>query len=850
MSTCFGTMQQDIGDTILRNSQGVVGTVAGSVYFGTGPEASERSFCTFLKETRRSLTLPHPGKALAACRAALYLTDPEIDRNNIIRAKGDRTVGTCSWIQSNPRFQSWLRGDSNLLWIRGGPGKGKTMMSVYLTEAIASEKCRSLAYYFCICQEMKQNNASAVLRGILWQITEHHPDLMQHVLPYFDRPERGSATISSEETLWKLLTEICPHAETQRLFCLVDGVDECDEDSMHWLVDKFSSVEYDPAFSNLSLIVLSRPVAGIDDSTCITLDPDHQGQVSDDVDLFIRSKVRDLSKKLRFDEAFETNAAKVLSEKSEGTFLWVGFVMAELLKKRTRSQVEKAMDSLPKVLPAVFARMLQNIQPDDRDNSKKLLICTALAFRKLSLKALADILSCQSSATISEEQVTMDEIEICAPMLNFRGQAVEFVHQSAKDYLLRDQIDHDPVLEDFRISPEKAHLYLTRRCLRSLAEGTYLQHYSLLNWPKHAERLNDFASSLFEQEVSFFEKFSLARSAWWRKYSANFAGLPQVVPPRLHMACFMGLETWARAIVHEEKRSGRSSEDVIQEKCPGGWVALDYAAAGPSDHLLKLLLDQSFTEKHSNEQLQCSLFRAVVTQRETAVRSILSCGTNANVKDDKGVPLLLHATMLQDRAIVQSLLEHRADPNISDSNAVYPVQIACQNSRGQALVIMLLNAGADPNTRNPDGHTLLNWASFQGQLHIIKILLEHGANSALLKIDSRLMNPSHAGQGMKDSPLHTAVAFGRLDVVQLLICHGADINLRDRTQETVIHVAQSRLSTYTEHAFSLQLQFITFLLQSGADLNARRHDGKTSLHLAAGSGKLVMSELFASVAPT
>jgi ankyrin repeat protein len=209
------------------------------------------------------------------------------------------------------------------------------------------------------------------------------------------------------------------------------------------------------------------------------------------------------------------------------------------------------------------------------------------------------------------------------------------------------------------------------------------------------------------------------------------------------------------------------------------------------------------------------------------------------VKDDKGVPLLLHATMLQDRAIVQSLLEHRADPNISDSNAVYPVQIACQNSRGQALVIMLLNAGADPNTRNPDGHTLLNWASFQGQLHIIKILLEHGANSALLKIDSRLMNPSHAGQGMKDSPLHTAVAFGRLDVVQLLICHGADINLRDRTQETVIHVAQSRLSTYTEHAFSLQLQFITFLLQSGADLNARRHDGKTSLHLAAGSGKLV-----------
>jgi hypothetical protein len=139
-------MQQDIGDTILRDSQGVVGSVAGSVYFGEGPEASERRLVKSLDETGKSLTLPHLGEALAACREALFLTDPRIDRNNIIRAKGARTSGTCSWIKRNPRFQSWLRGDKNLVWIRGGPGKGKTMMSVYLTEAIAAGKCRSLVY--------------------------------------------------------------------------------------------------------------------------------------------------------------------------------------------------------------------------------------------------------------------------------------------------------------------------------------------------------------------------------------------------------------------------------------------------------------------------------------------------------------------------------------------------------------------------------------------------------------------------------------------------------------------------------------------------------------------------------
>jgi ankyrin repeat protein len=825
MSTCFGTMQQDIGDTILRNSQGVVGTVAGSVYFGTGPEASKRRFCTSSKQTRRSLTLPHPGKALAACRSALFLTDPSIDRNNIIRAKGDRTVGTCSWIQSNPRFQSWLRGENNLLWIRGGPGKGKTMMSVYLTEAIASEKCRSLAYYFCVGQETKQNSASAVLRGLLWQITEHHPGLMQYVLPYFDPPERGKATVSSEETLWTLLGELCLDVGIQRLFCLVDGIDECDENSMHWLVDKFSSVEHDPAFSKLSLIVLSRPVAGIDDSTCITLDPDHQGQVSDDVDLFIRSKVRDLSKKLRFDEGFETNAAKVISGKSEGTFLWVGFVMAELLRKRTRSQVEKAMDSLPKGLPAVFARMLQNIQPDDQDNSKKLLICTSLAFRKLSLKALADILDCQSSTTISEEQATLDAVEICAPMLGFREQAVEFVHQSVKDYLLRDQKDVDPELEEYRIKAEEAHLYLARRCLRSLAEKTYLQYYSLLNWPKHARHLTSLASHFFEQESSFFGQHSIQRDSWWRKYSLNFPGLPEVIPPRLHIACFIGLEKWARVILLEMGGSGKSHEEVFAEECSGGWSPLDYAADGAAEDLVKLLLEAMPQGEHSRVQLDRSLARALSSHRRKVVQLLVHHGANVNTRDLQGRSLLFHAVTLQDKEMVRILLSQGADPSIADDSDVSPLQVAFESWEAYAIVKLLLESGADPDVRCHGGRTLLNYAVFHGKLRVVAMLLHHGADPNLSGDFPRRICSGSKQDGMEDLVLHIAIAKGRIDMTKLLIEHGADVNIRNHKLEAPIHL----VFTHHHHDSSIMVPLIRILSDGGANIDARRGDGKSAL---------------------
>jgi ankyrin repeat protein len=761
-------MQQDIGDTILRNSQGVVGGVAGSVYFGKGPEASEREFCASSEETRRSLTLPNPGKALAACRAALYLTDPRIDRNNIIRAKGDRTVGTCSWIQSNSRFQSWLEGEKNLLWIRGGPGKGKTMMSVYLTEAIASNKCRSLAYYFCVGQEMKQNNAAAVLRGLLWQITEHYPDLMQYVLPHFDPPERGMATVSSEETLWKLLAEICLHAETQRLFCLVDGLDECDEGSMHWLVDKFRSVGHDPAFLRLSLIVLSRPVNGLDDSACITLDPDHQGQVSADVAIFIQSKVKELSRKLGLDAEFEANAEGVLLEKSEGTFLWVGFVMGELLMAKTRKQVLKILNSLPRGLPAVYARMLQSIEPGDRENSKMLFTWVALAFRKLSLEAITDILGCASSATMSEQQATLDEIAICAPMLHMREKTIEYVHQSAKEYLFRAQPDHDPVLEDFRIQYGMAHLSLTRRCLRSLAEKTYLQYYSLLNWPKHAKHLESLASQLFDQELSFFEEHSVLRDFWWRKYSVNFSGLPQVIPPRLHIACFIGLETWARAILLEAKGSRITRKEIVAERCSGGWLPLDYAAEGAAEDLVKLLLHDVSHGKQSAEQLESTLQRAVLTQRAEAARTLLSVGANANASDIEGKPLLFHAIALKYRNIEKLLLEYGAIPLDQDDDSV-------QETQGSPLTQQLLGS----------------------------IVGSH--------ID------------IEDDTLHSAVVEQDLDLVRTLLSLGADTNVRDDNMETVIHVAA---------AMCVDFSLLHLLLDAGAEIDAQRHDGKTALHIA------------------
>src|SRR4051812_34603425 len=60
-------------------------------------------------------------------RDVLYLTSPEVDRRTLVAVKGAVVDNTCDWILQHQKYAAWLRdGGQRLLWIRGGPGRGKT----------------------------------------------------------------------------------------------------------------------------------------------------------------------------------------------------------------------------------------------------------------------------------------------------------------------------------------------------------------------------------------------------------------------------------------------------------------------------------------------------------------------------------------------------------------------------------------------------------------------------------------------------------------------------------------------------------------------------------------------------
>ncbi|KAH5348537.1 hypothetical protein HBI49_198020 [Parastagonospora nodorum] len=83
---------------------------------------------------------------------------------------------------TDPSFEQWHHDPlSRLLWIKGDPGKGKTMLLCgVVNELEKTSRGATVSYFFCQAADSRISSVTAVLSGLLVLLLSQHPSLIHH----------------------------------------------------------------------------------------------------------------------------------------------------------------------------------------------------------------------------------------------------------------------------------------------------------------------------------------------------------------------------------------------------------------------------------------------------------------------------------------------------------------------------------------------------------------------------------------------------------------------------------------------------------------------------------------------
>ncbi|KAF2677680.1 beta transducin-like protein HET-D2Y [Lentithecium fluviatile CBS 122367] len=381
---------------------------------------------------------------LEKCMQDLRLADPRDDKKRIEETKGGLLADSYHWIFENPDFQRWRNDQqSRLLWIKGDPGKGKTMLLCGIINELHKSIANTalLTYFFCQATDSRINNATAVLRGLLYLLVEQQPSLVSYIRKKHDY---AGKVLFEDANAWVALSEIFKNilqdASLKTTYLVIDALDECITD-LPKLLDfivyaSSSSARVKWLLSSRNELYIEQKLRFADEQARLSLElKENAKQVSRAVDVYIDDKLSRLES-IQDDDDLTGRVRDILRRKANGTFLWVALVVQELERPESWDPLQ-VVEEVPTDLHQLYGRMLNQIQQLPKRNSEvcRLVLSTAIvAYRPLHLAEIGSL--CRVPGQILGLTKTVRKIvAMCGSFLTIRENQVYLIHQSAKDYL-------------------------------------------------------------------------------------------------------------------------------------------------------------------------------------------------------------------------------------------------------------------------------------------------------------------------------------------------------------------------------------------------------------------------------
>ncbi|KAK7074366.1 hypothetical protein SK128_009451 [Halocaridina rubra] len=312
--------------------------------------------------------------------------------------------------------------------------------------------------------------------------------------------------------------------------------------------------------------------------------------------------------------------------------------------------------------------------------------------------------------------------------------------------------------------------------------------------------------------------------------------------------------------------------DMIS-KDKDGYTALHVGIAAGKVEVIQELLKfgkrrkinlEEFLNATNNIQ-KTPLHFAAHTGHTEILLKLLDAGSNIIAEDEDGYTPLHVAVAVGKVDAVQELLQFQKKRhgnlcdilNVSNNAQKTPLHFAARVGKVQ-IFDMLMVAGADIAAEDNDGYTPLHVAIAERNENIFRKLYEFAKRKNL-----NLLDYINATNKRQETPLHFASYTGNVKIIKLLVHAGANITAIDKEGNTPLHVAISakqidavqellnfrknekeylnKLLTTTNNikkaplhiaARTGSVKVLKMLIGNGADATAIDEDGYTPLHVA------------------
>ncbi|KAG7081578.1 pfs domain-containing protein [Colletotrichum scovillei] len=697
------------------------------------------------RETFEKVEQWNAGDRSGKLHSWLSAPDPSIDHN---KASNLHHEGTGQWFLDTKKYLLWKTNPGSSLWLYGGPGCGKTILSSTIIRDLRDSKGICLYFYFTFTNTEKQSLDGAI-RSLIEQLYRQSKAAREYLDSVFE--SRGASSSQPDiDSLCSWFNAMLGIAG--EVWIVLDALDERDLlrecQQGHALKNKgllqWIKILLESEGANFHILVTSRQEEDIRRVLKDIIPKDMQislrnMSVNKDIRAFIRSTLKtwgDLPE-WRNNQSSRGKVEQYLSGNANGitvgskgktvqTLQLAHFSVKEyLLSGRMEPRFLRAFEerfaksAMARVCLAYLLSMDYSLLPAEFESSYPLAPYAAQYWARYAARADHDAIS----DLVREFLCHRYCYGVCFQLSQF---GLEDDHEmiDERSYRRRKRRHPNLCLEE--------HL---RRDEELLEDGTLPNTYM------------DAGMQIYH-EWSFEEK----------------DGSP---PHLLHFCVFEGLGFAVEEIL-------KTNPEYVNAKSGNGATALQVAALHGHAEVVVLLLNKGADLHAKDGRRGTALQAASFNGHEDVVEILLDKGADPNIQGGRLDTPLQAAALNGHRGIGELLLDRGADCNAQGGEYGTALQAASYKGH-DGVANILIGKGADLNAQGGKFGTALVAAAASGHKTIVRLLIKKGADA-----NAQASIPCKTALWVAALNLHE-------EIVRILLDEGAVANLSSIGAEILAH---------------------------------------------------------------